>query len=268
MRKITSTFLAFVCAAGLAVAGDDSPCTACKGSSEATALAKARKGIAAIPEADKQLPAETLAQVKQAREELMKTSFGKAMGPSFESCGWLMIAASAQPGTSAEAAAVLKDMGATYCSVAKLFGGCAECECCEDASECCKACSKDMTPDALAKKATESLDAAKKLYMAAGAEMQTMTKEQGAKIGEYVKVLQESSPCMKAREAATTALNGGYASLAKLGVPATDGKAVRDQLVKSAAEMHGALTHCSSEECKEECDEAKPEEAVAPEKSS
>lgn len=270
MSKITSTFLALVCAFGLAFAGDESPCTACKGTaSEASALAKARKGIAGIPEADKKLPAETLAKVKEAREELMKTSFGKAMGPSFESCGWLMIAASAQPGTSAEQAALLKDMGATYCSVAKMFGGCAECECCEDSAECCEACKKDMTPDALAKKATESADGAKKLFMAAGAEMASMTPEQGAKIMAYAKVLEESSPCWKAMEAATAALNDGFASLAKMGVPASEGTATRDTLVKAAAEMHGMLTACSScEECPEECDESKPKETAAPEKSS
>ena len=269
MSKITSTFLAFLCAAGLAFAGDE-PCTGCKGTaSETSALAKARKGIAAIPEADKQLPAETLAKVKEAREELMKTSFGKTLGPAFESCGWLMIAASAQPGTSAEQAALLKDMGATYCSVAKMFGGCADCKCCEDSSECCEACMKDTTPDALAKKATESVEGAKKLYMAAGAEMQAMTPEQGAKFMAYADTLQKSSPCWKAMEAATAALNDGFASLAKLGVPASEGTATRDTLVKAAAEMHGMLTACHScDESKEECDEAKPKETVAPEKSS
>jgi hypothetical protein len=98
--------------------------------------------------------------------------------------------------------------------------------------------------------------------------MEKMSAEQGAKIMGYVNVLKESSPCMKAMEAATAALNDGFASLAKMGVPAADGKTSRDSLVKAAAEMHGMLTACHSCEESSECDEAKPKETVAPEKSS
>ena len=271
MRRITSTLFVCCLAAGLAFAGEETgkECAGCPAAaSEGTALAQARKGIAAIPAADAKLPAETLAQVKEAREELMKTSFGKSMGPSFEACGWLMIAASAQPGSTPEATAVLKDMGATYCSIAKMFGGCAECECCEDASECCKGCMKDMTPDALAKKAQASAEASKKLFAAAATEMKTMTADQMAKIQVYATTLQEKSPCWPAFETATKALNDGFASLVKMGVPASDGKSARDGLVKMAAEIHTSLTACHScEEC-EACDEAKPAETAAPEKSS
>jgi hypothetical protein len=272
MTKLMSTLLVFCLAAGFAFAGDEPGKEGCpmagKDAAGATALAKARKGIAAVKAADEKLPAETLAQVKEAREALMQTSFGKSMGPSFEACGWLMIAASAQPGNTPEATALLKDMGATYCSIAKMFGGCAECKCCEDASECCEACKKDMTPDALAKKANESADASKKLFAAAAAEMPTLAPEQMAKIEAHVKTLKEKSPCMPAFEAAVAALNEGFASLATMGVPAADGKGARDGLVKNAAEIHGSLTACSScEECTE-CDEAKPEETAAPEKSS
>jgi hypothetical protein len=271
MTKLMSSLLVFCLAAGLAFAGDEpgkEGCPiACK-EGGATSLAQARKGIAAVKAADEKLPAETLAQVKEARDGLMQTSFGKAMGPSFEACGWLMIAASAQPGNTPEATALLKDMGATYCSIAKMFGGCAECKCCENAEECCEACKKDMTPDALAKKANESADASKKLYAAAAAEMPSMTEEQMAKMQAYVQTLEEKSPCMPAFKAAVTALNDGFASLAKMGVPAAEGKGVRDGLVKSAAEIHGSLTACQSCEDCTECDEAKPEETAAPEKSS
>jgi hypothetical protein len=272
--KTISALLVFCFAAGLAFAGDEAGKDGCpvacdKKAAGTSALATVRKEIAAIPEADAKLPKETLAEVKAAREGLMQTSFGKSMGPSFEACGWLLLAASAQPGNTPEATAALKDMGATYCSVAKMFGGCAEYKCCEDASECCEACTKGMTADALAKKANESAETAKKLYAAAIADMQNITPDQMAKMEGWLKTLEEKSPCMPAFKNATAALTEGLAGLAKTGV-AIDGTSVRDQLVKTAAEIHGSMTACSScEECDGgKCDEAKPEETAAPEKSS
>lgn len=269
MTKITTTLLAFGIAAGLAVAGDGEGCPSQrKGSdSKTTALATARKAFADIPKAEEKLTADQRAELKAAREVLMQTSFGKAMGPSFEACGWLTLAASAQPGTSPEAAAVLKDMGATYCTIAKVFGACAGCECCEDSEDCCKACS-DMAPEGLAKKAKESLDTSKKLMAAAMAEKPT--PEQMEKVQASFGTMKELCPCLPAMEGATTALNDAFASLAKMGIPSTDANnASRDELVKATIELHGQLTACSSCEESKECDETEEtEETAAPAKSS
>jgi hypothetical protein len=269
MRKTIATLLVFGVAA---FAGDESPCTGCKGTAkEPTALSKARDAIAGIPKADEKLPADQLAKVKAAREALSQTTFGKAMGPAFETCGLLLAAAAAQPGTSPEAAAVMKDMGATYCTLTnKMFGGCTLCDCCSE-EECAKEC-KAMPAEALAKKAKDAVAATKKSFEAAMAECATMTPEQGQKMMADVKTLQELSPCWKAMETATAALNDGFASLAKMGIPSTDAKdAARNDLVKAAMELHTQLTACSGEECQEECaeecEEAK-KPAVAPEKSS
>ena len=112
----------------------------------------------------------------------MTTSFGKAMGPSFASCGHLLMAAAKQPGTSPEAAALMKDMGATYCSVAKMMGACADCKSCEDPKDCPKDCCSDMTPEEAATKAKESHAASKKLLAAAQEDMQKVTPEQMEKM--------------------------------------------------------------------------------------
>jgi len=267
MRKITSLFVAFGVAASFAVAGDGEVCPGKGTDAKATPLATARKAFADAKKADEALPEETRAELKTAREFLTQTSFGKSMGPAFEACGWLTIAASAQPGTSPEAAAILKDMGATYCTLAKVFGGCAGCECCEDSDECCKNCKADMSAEAVAAKAKESLDTANKLLAAAKADAEKMTPEQQEKIQAAYAVLSENCPFMPAIQGATTALTDAFGSLAKMGIPSTDAKnASRDGLVKAAIEMHGAMTSCSS--C-EECDETEEtEEAAAPAKSS
>jgi hypothetical protein len=264
MRTITSAFVAFGLVASLAVAGDGEGCPSqCKASEgKVTALATARKAIADIPKADEKLPAETLKEVKAAREYLIQTQFGKAMGPSFEACGHLAAAAAKQEGTSPEAAALLKDMALTYCCIAKMFGGCAECG---DCSKGCEECCKDMTAEQMATKAKESLAASKKLLMAAGEAAQKSTKEEMQKMMAAAETLKKSSPCWTAITEATKALNEGYAQLAKMGVD--------NDLVKGATELHGMLTHCESGEecgdCEKPCEDAEEtEEVAAPEKSS
>jgi hypothetical protein len=270
MKNITSLFVAFGLAASLAVAGDGEGCPSqCKAEGKTTALAAARKAIADIPKADEKLTAEQLKEVKAAREFLVATQFGKAMGPSFEACGHLAIAAAKQEGTSPEAAALLKDMAMTYCTVAKIFGGCAECGDCGDCSkECCEGCCKDMTPAQVATKANESLAASKKLLAAAMEDAKNAKPEDMQKMMAAAETLKKSSPCWTAMEGATKALNDAYASLAKMGVPASEGATARDELVKSAFELHGMLTNCES--CEESCEEtAETEKPVAaPEKSS
>jgi hypothetical protein len=278
MKIITSAFVAFGLVASLAVAGDGEGCPSqCKASEgKTTALAAARKAIADLPKADEKLPAEQLKEVKAAREYLMQTPFGKAMGPSFETCGHLAIAAAKQEGTAPEAAALLKDMAATYCTVAKIFGGCAECGDCGDCSkECCEGCCKDMTPAQIATKANESLESSKKLLAAAMEEAKKAKPEDMQKMMAAAETLQKSSPCWTAIEGATKALNDGYASLAKMGIPASEGATARDGLVKGAFELHGMLTGChSGEECQpceeKECGDAEKteEEVAAPGKSS
>jgi len=276
MKTITSLFVAFGLVASLAVAGDGEGCPSqCKATGgKPTALAAARQQIADILKADEKLPAEQLKEVKAAREFLMQTSFGKAMGPSFEACGHLAIAAAKQEGTTPEAAALLKDMAMTYCSVAKMFGGCAECGDCGDCSkECCEGCCKDMTPAQVATKAKESLAASKKLLAVAMEEAQKAKPEDMQKMMAAAETLKKSSPCWTAIESATKALNDGYASLAKMGIPASEGATARDELVKGATELHGMLTGCESceecTECEEGCGDAEePEGTEAPEKSS
>jgi len=268
MKKIMSLGLVLGLVASFAAAGEGDECPSkCKGADgKATALSAARKAFADVPKAEEKLTADQREQLKGAREVLMATPFGKAMGPSFEACGWLTLAASAQPGTSPEAAAVLKDVGATYCTIAKIFGSCQGCEGCEKAGECCKEC-KEMTPETLAAKANESADIANKALAAAIADAPNTTPEQMEKINAAMATMKEFCPCMPAMKGATEAINEAYASLAKMGVPSTDAKnATRDELVKSALALHGQLTACSScEEC-EECE--KTEEAAAPAKSS
>ncbi len=273
MRKITTTLLAFGIAAGFAAAGDEGSkegCPSCKETgAAATTLATARKAFADVPKAEEKLTADQRTELTQARDFLMQTSFGKSMGPSFEACGWLTLAASAQPGTSPEAAALLKDMGATYCTIAKAFGACAGCESCKESGECCKACS-EMTPETMATKAKESLDTSKKLLAVAVAEKPT--PEQMEKIQAAMGTMKELCPCMPAMQGATAALNDAFASLAKMGIPSTDAKnASRDALVKAAIELHGQMTACSSSEECEDCDEGcaeETEEAEAPAKTS
>jgi hypothetical protein len=270
MKTIMSLFVAFGLVATLAVAGEGEGCPSqCKGSAgKTTALAAARRTIAELPKAVEKLTTEQRAGIKAAQELLMKTSFGKAMGPSFESCGHLALAAAKQPGTSPEAASLLKDMAATYCSVAKMFGGCAECGDCD--KECCEGCCKDMTPEQMAGKAKESLAASKKLLAVAMEDAQKTTPEEMQKIQAAVETLQKDCPCMPAMEAATKALNDGFASLAKMGIPAAEGTSARDELVKGAFELHSSLTSCHSceEACEEEAAEETEEEVAAPGKSS
>ena len=270
MKKITSLFVAFGIAASFAVAGEGEGCPGqCKGTdAKPTALATARKALADAPKAEEKLTADQRAQLKDAREFLLQTPFGKAMGASFEACGWLTFAAASQPGTTPEAAALLKDMGATYCSIAKMVGGCAGCECCEDSEQCCENCKADMSADAVAAKAKESADIANKL-LAVAAE-QKPTAEQMEKLNAHMKTMQELCPVMPAMQGATTALNDALASLAKMGIPSTDPKnATRDGLVKAAIELHGAMTSCHSSEGCGECEGTeKTEEAAAPGKSS
>lgn len=269
MKKITSLFVAFGLAASFAVAGDGEGCPSqCKGTdAKPTALASARKALADAPKAEEKLTADQRAQLKDARDFLLETPSGKAMGASFEACGWLTIAAASQPGTSPEAAALLKDMGATYCSIAKMVGGCAECECCDDAEECCKSCKADMSAEAVAAKAKELADVANKL-LAVAAE-QKPTAEQMEKLNAHMKTMQEFCPVMPAMQGATTALSESFASLAKMGIPSADAKnATRDSLVKAAIELHGAMTSCHSSEGGECEGTEKAEEVVAPAKSS
>lgn len=272
MKTITSLFVAFGLLAGLAVAGEGEGCPSqCKASEgKPTALAAARKGLADVPKAFEKLPEAQQAEIKAARELLSQTSFGKAMGPAFEACGHLTLAAAKQEGTSAEAAAILKDMAATYCTVAKAFGGCSDCgDCCEEGS---KECCKEMTAEKLAAKANEALASSKKLLAAAGEEMKNAKPEEMQKVMAAAETMHKLCPCGPAMEAATKALNEAYAALGKMGVPASTGAGVRDQLVKGAFELHTSLTSCSSceESCEEKCDESeeKPAETTAPEKSS
>ncbi|HEX5136984.1 MAG TPA: hypothetical protein VFY93_08440 [Planctomycetota bacterium] len=268
--KTLCLFVAFGLLSSFAVAGDGEGCPGCKpAGAKPTTLAAARQQIADIPKADEKLPAEQLKEVKAAREFLMQTSFGKAMGPSFESCGRLMLAAAIQPGTSAESAALMKDMAATYCSVAKIFGGCADCkECCPDGE--CPEC-KGATPESCAAKAKESLDASQKLLTKAMEEMPKATPEFMQKVQAAADTLEKKSPCWPAIMSATKALNEAYASLAKMGIPAAKDVSARDQLVKSAFQLHTSLTACHGGEgqCEENegCEDAE-EPAEAPEKSS
>lgn len=273
--KTLSLFVAFGLLSSLAVAGDGEGCPSqCKpASGKPTALAAARQQIADIKKADEKLPAEQLKEVTAARELLMQTSFGKAMGPSFESCGHLMLAAAKQPGTSAEAATLMKDMAATYCSVAKMFGGCKDCGDCGKDGECSDCCAKDASPEAVAAKAKESLDASQKLLMKAMEEMKKTMEtapDQMEKIQAAADTLQKKSPCWPAMTAATKALNEAYASLAKMGIPAAKDGTTRDQLVKGAFGLHTSLTACHEggecEECEGSEDAEEPMEA--PEKSS
>jgi len=269
MRNITSLFVAFGLVASLAVAGDGEGCPQCKASAgKTTALAAARTAIADAKKADEKLPTEKRAELNKARDFLMQTSFGKTMGPTYEACGWLMLASAKQPGTSPEAAALLMDMGMTFCSVAKVFGGCADCKCCEG-GECCKSCS-EMDVEKVTAKAKDSLAKSQELMKAAMAVKPA--PEEMQKIQAAVELLQDGCPMMPALETANDALDDAFESLAKMGIPSSEGKGVRDELVKAAFKLHTQMTACEDcdggecEECEEGMEEG--EEEVVPAKSS
>jgi hypothetical protein len=276
MTKITSLFVAFGLAASIAAAGDGEGCPACPAAAKAkpTTLATARKALAEAKKADEKLPEDQRKELLAARETMLKSPFGKAMGQSLEACGWAMIAGSAQPGTSAEAVALMKDMGMSFCAEAKIFGGCADCQCCEETGDCCQAC-KDMTPEAATKKATESLATAKKSLETAMVECNKMSEEQMQKMQAAMDTMQKLCPVYKAMKDVNASLTDGFASLAKMGIPSAAGKTVTDQLIKGAAAMHATL---SSDECEEGCegceqqegceDSEGPEGAEMPHKSS
>ena len=62
-------------------------------------------------------------------------------------------------------------------------------------------------------------------------------------------------PMMPALETANDALDDAFASLAKMGVPSAEGKAVRDELVKAALQLHTQMTECAEcEGCEEGCE--------------
>jgi hypothetical protein len=271
MRNFTSLFVAFGLVASVAFAGDGEGCPQCKASSARTStLAAARTAIADAKKADEKLPAEKRAELNKARDFLMQTALGKTMGPTYEACGWLMLASAKQPGTSPEAAALMMDMGMTFCSVAKVFGGCADCKCCEG-GECCKSCS-EMDVAKITAKAKESLAKSQDLMKAAMAVK--MTQDDMQKIQAAVDLLKDGCPMMPALDSANDALDDAFKSLAKMGIPSAEGKAVRDELVKAAFQLHSTMNSC--EECEgceegcEGCDEGmeEGEEAPAPAKTS
>lgn len=268
--------VAFVLAAGLASAQESCPgCKPASGSPASTALADARKAVAEAPKLEEKLPAEQLAQLTKARDVLKETAMGKALAPTFEACSLLMLAAAKQEGSPKEATALLKEMGATYCGVAKMFGGFAGCKDCTDGDECCDGFCKDMSAADVAKKANESLANAKKLMDAAMAECKNMTPEQQEKMGALAKTAMEICPRFAAMQKASAALNGAFETLAKMGIPSTDAKnATRDGLVRSAMEMQQGL--CGGE-CEEKCEGCEgqeeegaeqPEPPAAPARSS
>jgi hypothetical protein len=243
--------------AGLAFA-QECPSSCKPASTTNTALADARKALADAPKAEEKLPKEQLEQLTKARDVLMETAFAKAMVPTFEACGHAMFAAAKQEGSSKEAAALMKEMGATYCDIAKVFGA----KCCEKDSDCCK----DMAADVAAKSAQDSVATAKKLIETAMEECGKMTPEQGQRMQEMAEIAMKHCPRFKAFEQASKALQGAFEQLAKMGVPGSDGKnTTRDGLVSAALELQGAMCggECASEceGCAEECEEtetAKP----------
>lgn len=266
--------VAFVLAAGLASAQEGCPaCKAPAGSPTSTALADARKAVADAPKLEEKLPSEQLAQLTKARDILKDTAFGKALAPTFEACSMALLAAAKQEGSPKEATALLKEMGATYCGVAKMFGGFAGCKDCKDGDECCEGFCKDMSAADVAKKANESLANAKKLLEAAQVECKNMTPEQMKQMETLGKTAMEICPRFKAMQKASAALDGAFETLAKMGIPSTDAKnATRDGLVRSAMEMHQSMCCGEGQECEgcegQEEGAEQPEPPAAPARSS
>jgi hypothetical protein len=135
-------------------------------------LATARKAIADAPKAEESLAADQRAELVKAREYLLKeTSFGRSLAPTYEACAHLLVAAAAQEGTNPAAQAVLKEMCATYCSIAKSLGGCSEKECCDGAEDCCA----KGTPAEMAKTAKDQAMKAKELLKTGKADFEKVT---------------------------------------------------------------------------------------------
>ena len=104
-------------------------------------------------------------------------------------------------------------------------------------------------------KAKASLAKSQELTKAAMAGMAKMTPDDMQKIQAAVQVLEDGCPMMPALETANDALDDAFASLAKMGVPSAEGKAVRDELVKAALQLHTQMTECAEcEGCEEGCE--------------
>lgn len=264
--------------------GKKEHCDSCKStafSSASEKLAAARKALADAPKAEEALSPEDREALVKAREFLVKeTAGGRSISVTYEATAKLLLAAAAQEGSTDEQRALLKKMGSTYCAMAKAFGGCGESCCAEFCGDCagecksecggaakegamgCPATSEKAKPDAaaLAKKAKEAHGAALKLLEAAKVEMTSATPEQMEKMQAAMKVAQDFCPICKAAGEAMGALAAGFAALGTMNVPDVSGggHAVRDELVKGAFELHGAMASCGS--CEEECPEEPAEE--------